>query len=189
MFEKMIVLYDIHKDNGMSPIHQMAKRTSHATLIEIMDRPTFADFFSVANQFPGKNILVCNSDIYYDDSLSLIKDCHLDGAMMALTRWTPAGDGAYSEFQWPDGTWKHTASADTWIFKSPLPVFRSDFRLGVGNCDAMLAGEATRAGLRITNPSKSIKSYHLHSPGFLNDERNKEYPGGPETPITELGEK
>lgn len=174
LFEQMIILYDIHKDVGESVIRKVAQEIKHATIIEIKDRPTFTDFFSIANsQFPGKNILVCNSDIYYDESLSLIEDRHLDGIMMALERWVhPYGGFTRLEFD-PSIL---TASADTWIFRSPLPAFNSDFRLGMGYCDGRLAFEVREAGLKVMNPCRSIKTYHVHNPGYKNDERDVWYP-------------
>ena len=189
LFEKMVILYDTRK--GESPLRRLAQEIKHAVVMDIDDRPTFASFFSIANsEFPGKNILVCNSDIYYDDSLSLIEDSHLNGTLLALTRWTHETNGVpYCEFQCPDGTFKSTASADTWIFKAPLPPFQADFRLGVGNCDSRVAGEAVNAGLLVSNPCKSVKTFHVHSTGYLNDERSPKYfytGAGLETPFTEI---
>jgi len=191
MFEKMVFLYDTSKDNGESSLRKIAQEIKHGMLIEIKDRPTYMNFFSFANSnFPGKNILVCNSDIYYDDSLSLINEKHLEKTMIALSRWTHTDKEAYFEFKYPNGELQLTSSADTWIFKSPLPFFKSDFRLGVGHCDTQLAKEARGSGLRVLNPCKSIKTYHLHSVGFKNDEREEKFfypnPGNQETPATEI---
>jgi hypothetical protein len=197
LFEQMIILYDTHKDVGESTIRKAAQDIKHAIIIEIKDRPTFADFFSIANsQFSGKNILVCNSDIYYDESLSLIKDRHLDGIIVALERWTHPING-FTRLVFDPSIL--TASADTWIFRSPLPVFKSDFRLGMGYCDGRLAFEAREAGIKVMNPCKSIKSYHVHNPEHKNDERDIFYVSIPdimskglpacrilETPATEI---
>ena len=111
--------------------------------------------------------------------------------MIALSRWTPASGRikAFSQFEKPDGTYYPTSSADTWIFKSPLPIFKSDFRLGVSNCDTQVADAARKAGLRVVNPCLSIKTWHLHFSGFRNEERADSYAyadSGGMTPFTKI---
>jgi hypothetical protein len=56
-------------------------------------------------------------------------------------------------------------SQDAWIFDTPLCDFPCNFYFGVPGCDNRLAWEASRAGLTLINPSRSIRAYHLHLTG------------------------
>jgi hypothetical protein len=43
-----------------------------------------------------------------------------------------------------------------------------NFTLGMRGCDNRIAAEFEIAGYRVSNPSKSIRSYHVHNSGIRN---------------------
>ena len=54
-------------------------------------------------------------------------------------------------------------SQDVWIFTDIKPDDVYDFNLGIRGCDNHIAFLLDRANFNVTNPSNSIKIYHLHS--------------------------
>ena len=53
-------------------------------------------------------------------------------------------------------------SQDCWIFKGKINHIQSDFFTGIPGCDNAIADRIARAGYDIINPSRTIKSYHVH---------------------------
>ena len=52
---------------------------------------------------------------------------------------------------------------DTWIWKGkPKTLQNVEFTMGLPACDNRLAYEIAQVGLKPVNPSKDIKTYHLH---------------------------
>lgn len=134
-----------------------SSKDSSVHLVNVSERPTFSDFFEIANKYaaPGDISIIANSDIYFDKTIihsNLIKkeECY------ALTRWD-VSDKEIRFFNRPD-------SQDAWIFKGPIrKVGYGDFHQGMWGCDNRLAHELTQAGYKVTNPSLTIRPYHLDS--------------------------
>lgn len=119
-------------------------------------RLDFDFLFDFANsKLVADNVIIANADIYFDETLSPEIECD-NRQMMCLSRWDI----------WPDGSQHHNGNAgshDAWIFKSPLPKFQCNWRLGTWACDGRIAFEATSAGIQLINPSYSIRAIHLHN--------------------------
>jgi hypothetical protein len=134
------------------------------TVHDIQPRPTFNDYFKLAckhtltGDFDKDDIFViANSDIYFDETLLLAN--HIKhGEVYALTRYD-IKRGQARFFDRPD-------SQDVWIFRFVPPMDGADFHLGVGGCDNRIAYLLNKAGYKVTNPSLSIKTYHLHESGI-----------------------
>jgi FkbM family methyltransferase len=125
-------------------------------LIPLGRRATFHDLFDYANRcLSGRRIMIANADIYTDESLSQLAGRDLTGQLLCLSRWDVQGDGSAHLFA-------HPSSQDAWIFDAPIGQFACDFYLGVPGCDNRLAWEAALAGLVLSNPSRSLRVYHLH---------------------------
>ena len=123
-------------------------------------RVTYRDLFDYANrELPGRRVILANTDIFFDHTLARLDDYPLAGRLLCLSRWDLQSDGSWRLFDRED-------SQDAWIFQSPLPDFACDFHLGIPGCDNRLAWEAEQAGLVVSNPSRSIRAYHLHSSGI-----------------------
>jgi hypothetical protein len=123
-------------------------------------RLTYEDLFEYANRFlNGAGVIIANSDIFFDETLALLEEEPLVGRMLCLSRWEQAADGTSRHLDRPD-------SQDVWIFEPPLPRIAARFCLGRPGCDNRLACEAERAGLLVSNPSRSVRARHLHNTGI-----------------------
>ena len=122
-------------------------------------RCTYEDLFGYASErLAGRTVVVANADIYFDHTLARLHDYDLRGRLLCLSRWNVEEDGSAWCFEF-------AASQDAWIFEAPLPRFPCAFHLGIPGCDNRLAWEASKAGLEITNPARSIHALHLHLSG------------------------
>jgi 2-O-methyltransferase len=122
-------------------------------------RVTYRRLFDYANErLPGRRVIIANADIYFDHTLARLGAYDLSGKLLCLSRWDAQSDGSARFFD-------HPASQDAWIFQTPIREFPCDWSLGVPGCDNRLAWEAERAGLALSNPSRSLRACHLHSSG------------------------
>lgn len=129
----------------------------NAEIVRIPERPTFADFFAVANARDKDDLhILTNSDIWIDErNIGKIVGRAKGRTFLALTRWdvTDPND---------QGTlWNCKDSQDTWAWKGKNDV-PGKYRLGKPGCDNHLAWEAAQEGWNVINPSLSIKTYHVH---------------------------
>lgn len=127
--------------------------------IQIDHRPTYSDFLKVVSDLaqPKDVSIIANMDIYFDETILLTKRM-TDRDAYALTRWDVNAEGI---------TFMNRAdSQDVWIFKGkPKEVKGANINLGTPGCDNAMAYLIKKAGYRISNPSLSIKTYHVHSSG------------------------
>ena len=77
---------------------------------------------------------------------------------MALSRWDITDNG-------PE-LWDHRDSQDVWVFYGRPVILGASFHLGIPGCDNRIAKVIEDAGYTVINPSKTIRSYHLHASGF-----------------------
>lgn len=153
-------------------------------LIDHGRRVSYQDLFDHANcELAGKRIVVANADIYFDQTLALLVGVDLKDKFLCLSRWDVQEDGSSRLFD-------HTFSQDAWIFQTSIRSFHSDFRMGLPRCDNRIAWEAQCAGLAVSNPSRSIRAYHLHTSGIRNYKQSQELRGDglgiPSTTLDEL---
>ena len=121
-------------------------------------RVAYRDLFAHARaRLAGRQVAIANADIWFDATLARLDGADLDRRLLCLSRWEPEPGGAR--------LFEHPYSQDAWIFRAPLPEFPCDFPLGVPACDNRLAYEAAAAGLRVSNPARSIRAHHLHRSG------------------------
>ena len=131
-------------------------------------RLTYRDYFDYAsNNIPGGDIVVlANSDVYFDDTISKAKliCSKFDNIILALTRWCPY-DGHKIE---NDKVIPHEGAnccQDTWIWKNQLQNYQDkdiDFSLGMFGCDNSIATAFCKMGYFVSNPSLEIVTHHLH---------------------------
>lgn len=105
-----------------------------------------------------KNIIIANTDIYFDRSLALTHKFDLTSTVLALTRWNVEDYLDRFGQVWKRKSW----SQDSWIFKSPLSYNGPTINLGWLKCDNRFARELQLSGYTVINPSNSIKTWHLH---------------------------
>jgi len=134
------------------------------TTIIQSNRPTFTDYFELINSVTGPDDIniVANTDIYFDEeNIELIKANIQKGQCYALSRWDVSADGTHKLFDRPD-------TADTWVFVGKIKDIKNcNFCLGIPGCDNSIAYKLQKE-YRVENPSKSIKSFHLHLSGVRN---------------------
>lgn len=150
-------------EDAVEPAELVARHPQLASpkvrLVPHGQRLTFHDLFAYANrELPGRRVLVANADIFFDDTLALLDGYDLFGRLLCLSRWDLQANGAWQLYDFE-------SSQDAWIFQAPLPAIDCHFHLGLLGCDNRLAWEAERAGLVLSNPSRSIRACHLHGSG------------------------
>lgn len=139
-------------------------------------RTTFQEFFAYTNQhLAGRDVIIANANIFFDHTLARLTDYDLTNRLLCLSRWDVQADVGAQFFNQP-------MSQDAWIFRAPIREFRCDFHLGVPGCDNRLAWEAEHAGLVLSNPSRSLRAYHLHLSG-IHRYSERERLAGPTKPL------
>ena len=121
------------------------------------ERTTYKDYFEYANEhLVGERCILANADIVITEDIEKIESRCLKNILVCLTRWDQEGKGLEMGAD----------SQDTWIFDPPLRgefVNSGDFYMGVNFCDNVLAYLAHKHGYMSWNPSKDIKTKHIHN--------------------------
>jgi hypothetical protein len=106
----------------------------------------------INEKLTGEICILSNSDIYFDDTLKLLNNTNYDNIFIALSRYEH------------DKLYNKALSQDSWIFMSPLKVNIKNlgFCFGILGCDNRIAYIAHEHKYKVINPSKTIKSHHLH---------------------------
>lgn len=176
--EKIVILYEgSDTDSILKLLSYINQKNLKASIVYINKRPCFNDFFEIANsEYPGRKIIICNADIYFDESLDQIENSHLDNTLLCLSRWTKTQDGKlyiplvynhdYSlsrKLIWSKklSSGYFLASHDSWIFLAPIRKFHSEILIGVMGCET-IGYHAYQAGMHVCNPALSVLSYHQH---------------------------
>jgi hypothetical protein len=136
------------------------------TTIPVTTRPVYQDYLSRISAIAGADdvSIIANADIYFDESIGLLRTVSLPGnTVLALARWERRDGGKLHLNDRND-------SQDAWIFRGRPRPMRADFPVGVPRCDNRLVKELEVAGYSVLNPSFTIRAIHLH-----NEERD-EYP-------------
>jgi len=131
-------------------------------IIDSAEKLTYSFFFNKINEITGPDDIniVCNSDIFFDDTILLTSNLKNHEAY-ALSRWDYFNVNKCELFDRQD-------SQDTWIVRGQIKNVISDFTLGRKGCDNRIAYELAEAGYNPKNPSKSIKTYHFHTSNIRN---------------------
>ena len=126
---------------------------------KIEGRPTYRDYFNHINRVTNPNDIniIANSDIYFQElSYDMFAGLTHDDCY-ALSRWDVNAEGEAVHYN-------NSGSQDTWIFRGAIKMVEgATFTQGVAGCDNKIAYLLSEAGYRVTNPSLSIKTYHLHN--------------------------
>ena len=136
-------------------------RSDKVLEVLINKRPTFSDFVSFANNETDTDIkIIANSDIYFDVTLKIAKDCLIDNEIYCLTRWDEEARCIkfYNNFK----------SQDAWIFRGSLTENIGNYYMGLPGCDNRFAKELLDSGRRIDNPSLTIRAIHVHGSNLRN---------------------
>lgn len=155
-------------------------------LINVPRRMKYNEYFNIINSYSDPNDVnvIMNLDIYLDPETCHLLEVVKPREMFALCRWEKKSDGSIRFADRPD-------SQDVWVFRGHINV-DCDFYLGYAGCDNKIAKVFSDAGWVVKNPSKSIKSVHVHSSNIRNykpGKHNTMVVEGPYStlPPTELG--
>lgn len=166
------IIYDTSKDDKQNILLSYLQ-SKPVTITYIHDRPTFGFCFDIANkQYPDSSIILCNADIFFNETLELLKAYDLTNKFLACTRWDVLEDGSLKIFAQYDKNnnfdeFASFLSMDAWIFQTPLRQFPNpNFKLGTWACDGYIACQAVLSGLKVQNPCLSIQCCHMHLTGI-----------------------
>lgn len=161
------VFYDSEED--MQKLHSPHPKSTARVW---SGRMTFADLVQYANSnLQGHFVGLANLDIFFDDSLELLHRIDMQNEKLAifLSRYEMDDDGAVTQRTIDE--YAAGFSHDAFIWPSPLPNAQEmysyiNYTQGLPGCENrfMWAMEHI-AGLKVINPSRSIRSYHLHNSG------------------------
>lgn len=128
-------------------------------------RPTFSELFRMCK--PDRVNVILNSDIY----MERLAHFPQPGEVWALSRYDIDPTGAAV-------LWNHRDSQDSYIvlggpheidahtvlarLDGESGMIERPFTQGIAGCDNKLMHVLREAGYKVTNPAKTIKTYHLH---------------------------
>lgn len=147
----------------------------------IAERPCYHDFFEWVNNvdiLPSDLSIICNSDIYFDASISALDEGLIANQCVALARWDIQEDGSKTLRDRND-------SQDSWVFRGKIRSIKAKFHVGVPRCDNRVLFELENSGYHVINPAFSIYSYHLHA-GDRADYGQEHLPGYVDPPYSYL---
>lgn len=126
-------------------------------------RTTFQQIFDLSDiSTQDKDInIVCNLDIWFDDSINLLQGRINQDIAIGLSRWYPEDDHYMVTGCHMDGK-AAPGSNDVWAWVGKCKVKNGDFFLGYTACDCRIMKCFEEAGYRVYNPAKSIKTWHKH---------------------------
>ncbi|MBS0205274.1 MAG: class I SAM-dependent methyltransferase [Planctomycetes bacterium] len=150
-----------------------------------LERARYSDFFLAVNSCtttPWDLNIVANSDVFFDESLDVLKSCDLFGTCVALSRWelkngqvdSLAGD--YSQ--------------DCWIFQGPVRPLaeRVDFPLGTYGCDWRIAWILRHNDYTLINVPHDVRQFHIHDSPYRNNGTMTPGQNSPHVPHRRLDE-
>jgi len=112
-------------------------------------RPSFSELFRMCK--PDRVNVIANADIY----LERLAQGPPPMNCWALSRYDIDPTGAAT-------LWDHTDSQDCWIVAGGPYEVDAPYPMGVPGCDNALIHALEKAGFKVSNPSKTIHTYHLH---------------------------
>lgn len=116
-------------------------------------RPTFKELFALCK--PGMVNVIMNSDLY----MERLAHYPAEGEVWALSRYDVDPTGAAV-------LWNHRDSQDSWIIHGGPHDIDCPFPMGVPGVDNRLIWALQKASYVVSNPSKTIRTYHLHLSQF-----------------------
>lgn len=135
--------------------------------IEIVDgdrhRWTWGELYSLCcEKFSGKLCVIANSDIAFDATRGLHAACR-PRTIVSLNRWEDDSGPRFLGHTSKEGMF-FSGTQDAWAFiAGTVPKMECEIPLGVVACDQAVAGWAASSGVRITCPSLTIRTRHIHS--------------------------
>lgn len=118
-------------------------------------RPTFRQVVDIANENAGEINILTNTDIFCDETISQVSALNLSGKVLCLCRHDILGQGRTRLIE-------AEYSQDTWVWENKLQFQGGNYFFGILGCDNVFAYEVNQSGYSVHNPSRHIKTLHLH---------------------------
>lgn len=135
-------------------------------IVDYNKRMTFRDFIEFSNKIDNDDIhILCNLDIFFDDTILKLKEHNIYNHLITLTRWNidvKTKQARHFGVNCSQDFW-------SWIGKVDLTKLDLNYFIGQVGCDNAVCGEFHEAGWKVINPSLDLKTYHLH------EETKREY--------------
>ncbi len=149
----------------------VAPKHPKIVLYDCGGRATFGGAFAVAAEWlEGQLCAIVNADCYFDETLTLAEDIDMRGRALCLTRWDVTPEAGLRFYD-------RAVSQDAWIFRGGVRV-TAPFHFGIPGCDNRIAWILKHeAGLKLANPSQSLRVCHLHLTGKRNYDPRRGVPG------------
>lgn len=145
----------------------------NTVVINSQERMTYNDYFRLIRDYSKDQNdinIISNLDIFFDASVVLVEKME-PNSVFALTRWDYSMETGETNF------FNRRDSQDCWIFRGHADNVYGDFCLGHPGCDNRIAYEFAKANWKISNPSLSLKTYHVHSSNVRNYNQKLTVPG------------
>ena len=160
-------------NNSYYDIDFVEKKEKIQQILTSKNKLKFKEAIQFINIYASNNIIILsNSDIYFNETLSKIIDYDFDNKIFCLLRYNMMKNNEIEIFKHFDEP--RCDSQDSWIFKSPLNINLNnvDFSFGTPGCDNIFATELFNSNYELYNPSYDIISIHLHDD---NEREDNEY--------------
>lgn len=118
-------------------------------------RLTFRELVDIANEKAGEINIITNTDIFCDETINQVSAYNLSGKVLCLCRHDIIGQGRTRLIE-------AEYSQDAWIWAGELNFEGGNYLFGILGCDNVFAYELNKAGYQLHNPSRDIKTLHLH---------------------------
>jgi hypothetical protein len=133
---------------------------SKVTSIITNKRPTYNDYFVLTKE-EDINIIANLDIIIPEETIYRAKTYLNNQTCLALSRWDLINKTPIH--------FNRSDSQDTWIFKGKVPCIKgADYSLGIAGCDNSIAYLLELNGYNVINPSKTLKTIHLHESNIRN---------------------
>lgn len=168
--QKIHVYYDRSRDQQGENLLLSFLQSQPVDITYIDKRPSFAQIFDFVNSnYLNQEIIICNGDIYFDETLVYLDEIDLNHKLVALSKWDILPNGELESHPWYDHGVPSWGSQDAWIFSTPVTNFdQTGVEIGTAFCEGYIGYFAFLAGYRVFNPCLSVIAHHLH-PSAIRD--------------------
>lgn len=132
---------------------------TNVSFVNFLSRPIVQEYIDLGNHSIGSLNCMCNADIYVlPEDIVAIKElpwATKANMFVALSRWDETSAGTFILLDRPD-------TADFWCWKGQSVVKNANCPLGWPGVDNSIAYKFQEVGYKVINPSRSIKTRHLH---------------------------
>lgn len=171
---KIRLFYNYYED--INPMKKMKidlclQKNVENTLLDIVILqsdviPTFDFYFEKINKITGPDDIniICNSDIFLDGTISFSGNIK-EKEVYALSSWN-----------WDNGPKSLQNYQSVWIVRGNIQNVNGNILVDAPFADSIIAYEFDKAGYKVSNPSKSIRTYRYSNANNIERAQNKEKP-------------